>query len=220
ENIQRDLNIALMNELSLIFNRMGLNTTEVIEAASTKWNFHPYKPGLVGGHCIPVDPYYLLHKAQELGYSPQVILAGRNINDSMPEYVAKLALEGLKKAGKNPGKCKILIMGLTFKENVRDYRTTPAKGVISTLKKHGVEVVGLDPMLENKVIEKEFGVRAVTKLSEKFDVVILAVKHDAFKTITLGKLKDCMTSKPVLIDVRGFYSQKEALNKGFTYKQL
>ncbi|CAD6490170.1 MAG: UDP-N-acetyl-D-mannosamine dehydrogenase [Candidatus Argoarchaeum ethanivorans] len=142
ENIQRDLNIALMNELSLIFAKMGLATSDVLEAAGTKWNFHRYSPGLVGGHCIPVDPYYLVHRAKKLGYHPQVILAGRAINDSMPAHVAGMMIRGLNEAGKVIKGSKVLIMGLAYKENVADTRESPARGIVEGLSDFGVEVYG------------------------------------------------------------------------------
>jgi len=200
---------------------MGVNTLEVIEAASTKWNFQKYRPGLVGGHCIPVDPYYLVYKAEELGYSPQVILAGRNINNSMPKHVAELTLKSLNTAGKVMRNSRVLLMGLTFKENVRDCRTSPAKGIISSLREFDVEVVGFDPMLETKTIEKEFGIKAVAELKpNQFDAAILAVGHEAFRKINLKKLKECMKRNPILIDARGFYDQEQAKKEGFIYQQL
>ena len=147
ENIQRDLNIALMNELALIFHKMGLDTKEVLEAAATKWNFHHYSPGLVGGHCIPVDPYYLVYKAKELDYHPQVILAGRAINDYMPKHVAEMAIKGLNEVGKVIKGSKVLIMGLTYKENVPDTRESPVRGIVKELRGFGVEIYGYDPLL-------------------------------------------------------------------------
>ncbi|MDI6885911.1 MAG: nucleotide sugar dehydrogenase [archaeon] len=153
ENIQRDLNIALMNELTIIFNKMGLDTRSVLEAAGTKWNFHPYTPGLVGGHCIPVDPYYLVYKAKELGYHPQVILAGRAINDYMPKHVAEMAIKGLNEVGKVIKGSKVLIMGLTYKENVPDTRESPVREMVKELKEFGVEIYGYDPLLDKEEIE-------------------------------------------------------------------
>jgi len=160
ENIQRDLNIALMNELSLMFDKLGLSTKDILEAASTKWNFHPYSPGLVGGHCIPVDPYYLVYKAKELGYHPQVILAGRAINDSMPRHIAEMAIKALNNVGKVIKGSKVLIMGLTYKENVADTRETPVKEIIKELKEYGVDIYGHDPLLND--IEHEFGIKSMT----------------------------------------------------------
>jgi UDPglucose 6-dehydrogenase/UDP-N-acetyl-D-galactosamine dehydrogenase len=220
ENIQRDLNIALMNELSLIFDRLGLNTQDVLDAAATKWNFHRYSPGLVGGHCIPVDPYYLVYKAKELGYHPQVILAGRAINDDMPKHIAGMTIKALNNAGKVIKDSKVLIMGLTYKENVADTRETPVKEIIKELKKYGVEVLGYDPLLDN--IEDEFGIKAVSNFEAipKVDSVILAVAHKAFQRVTLDKLKGIMHDNPILIDVRGLFNNKEAAEKGLYYLTL
>jgi len=157
ENIQRDLNIALMNELAIIFQKLGLDTKSVLEAAATKWNFHKYSPGLVGGHCIPVDPYYLVYKAKELGYHPQVILAGRAINDSMPKHVAEMTIKALNDVGKVIKGSKVLIMGMAYKENVADTRETPVKGIIKELEEYGIEIYGYDPLLND--IESEFEVK-------------------------------------------------------------
>ena len=219
ENIQRDLNIALMNELAIIFHKMGLDTNSVLEAASTKWNFHPYKPGLVGGHCIPVDPYYLVYKAKELGYHPQVILAGRAINDYMPKHVAEIAIKGLNEVGKVIKSSKVLIMGLTYKENVPDTRESPVREMVKELKEFGVEIYGYDPLLSSEEIEK-FGVKALGSLDVKVDSVIVAVVHGEFKRMKLDDLKEMMNDKPVLIDVRGVFGGEEAEEKGFCYRRL
>ena len=187
ENIQRDLNIALVNELSIIFGKMGIDTEEVLKAAETKWNFHSYRPGLVGGHCIPVDPYYLVYKAKQLGYEPKVILAGREINDSMPYHVGNLAVEKLVNSGKNPEDSKVLILGLTFKKNVKDTRNSPVKDLIRFLKENVMKVVAYDPLLEKDSAEKEFNVDCLEKLDEakNMDCIIVATDHDVFRdTIT------------------------------------
>ena len=219
ENIQRDINIALMNELSLIFERMGLSTGEVLEAAATKWNFQRYSPGLVGGHCIPVDPYYLVYKAEELGYYSKVILAGRNINNYMPKHIAEMAIKALSRVGKVAKGSKVLIMGLTYKENVGDTRETPAKELIKELKDYEADIFGYDPLLDN--IEDEFGIKGLGNLRDvKVDCTILTVSHDVFKEITLDKLKTIMGNNPVLIDVRGFYDRNKAEKKGFYYWRL
>jgi len=220
ENIQRDLNIALMNELSLIFDRLGLNTKDVLDAAATKWNFHRYSPGLVGGHCIPVDPYYLVYKAKELGYHPRVMLAGRAINDDMPKYVAEMTIKALKNVGKVIKGSKVLIMGLTYKEDVADTRETPVKGIIRELKKSGTKIFGYDPLLDG--IEEEFGIEVAPGLGKvpKVDVVILAVAHKAFQKFTVDKLRGIMSDRPILIDVRGFFDSREAVEKGFYYRTL
>jgi UDP-N-acetyl-D-galactosamine dehydrogenase len=159
ENTQRDLNIALMNELSLIFSRMGISTRDVLEAAGTKWNFHRYTPGLVGGHCIGVDPYYLTHKAEMLGYHPRVILAGRQINDDMASHVAQMVVKGLNRIGRVLSKSRVLILGLTFKENVKDSRNSKTRDLIHELKDYGVTVVASDPYLSQHDVDEEgFGV--------------------------------------------------------------
>ena len=209
ENTQRDLNIALMNELSLIFEKMNIDTNEVIKAASTKWNFHRYTPGLVGGHCISIDPHYLLYKAKKLGYEPKVILAGRDVNDYMATHIAQMALEN------TPNNPSILILGLAFKKNVSDTRNSRVLDVIKELKKQNADVYAYDPHVETCE-----GVKTTTLDEiEKVDCVILAVDHDEFKEITLEKLKEKM-EKPVLIDVKFFYNKAEAEKLGFIYKCL
>ena len=221
ENIQRDLNIALMNELAIIFHKMGLDTKSVLDAAGTKWNFQPYKPGLVGGHCIPVDPYYLVYKAKELGYHPQVILAGRAINDFMPKHVAEMTIKGLNEVGKVIKGSKVLIMGLTYKENVLDTRESPVKEMVKELKEFGVETYGYDPLLSKEEI-KGFGVKALDNLDVKIkmDGVIVAVAHDEFKKMGLEDIGKFMNAKPVLIDVRGMFDEEAAKGKGFYYRGL
>ncbi len=188
ENIQRDLNIALMNELAIIFDKIGIDVHDVLEAAGTKWNFHHYKPGLVGGHCIGVDPYYLTHKAVELGHHPEVILAGRKINDNMHLFYAQKIIKKLIKTGKKISGAKVLILGLTFKPNVNDPRNSRIKHLIQELKEHDIDVFGCDPMLSDEIVEKEFGVKnlKLNELSDDFDIKILAVKHDAFNNMVEG----------------------------------
>ena len=220
ENIQRDLNIALVNELALVFEKMELSTKDVLEAAATKWNFHRYSPGLVGGHCIPVDLHYLVYKAKELGYHPQVILAGRAINDSMPKHVVEMTIKALNKVGKLIKGSKVLIMGLTFKENVPDVRETPVREMIKELNEHEVKIFGYDPLVDD--IEGNFGIRAVQDIEgvKDIDCVVMTVAHRVFGRITLDKLKENMNSNPILIDVRGIFDEGEAKKKGFYYKTL
>lgn len=219
ENIQRDLNIALINELSIIFGKIGLDTKEVLDAASTKWNFIRFSPGLVGGHCIPVDPYYLVYKAKELGYHPQVILAGRSVNDSMPKHVAEMTIKAINESGKGIKNSKVLIMGLTYKENVPDTRESPVKMMVTELKEFACDVYGLDPLLEKKEIES-FGVKTVDHLKEKVDCVILAVAHNDFKKMTFNEIKKLMNGNPILIDVRRMFNGEDARKSGFYYKTL
>ncbi len=226
ENIQRDLNIALMNELSLIFEKLHLDTKDVLDAASTKWNFHRYSPGLVGGHCIPVDPYYLVRRARELGYHSQVISAGRAINDSMAKHVAEMTVKALNEVGKVIKGSRVLIMGLTYKENVPDTRETPQKHVIEELKEYGIVPLGYDPILDITEAEEEFEIKMLASLEQKtkFDAVILAVAHDIFKDgprgITLDRLAKVMNSRPVLIDIRRRFDGAQAIKKGFCYRTL
>ena len=219
ENIQRDLNIALMNELSLIFEKMGIDTRAVLDAAATKWNFQKYSPGLVGGHCIPVDPYYLVYKAKELDYHPQVILAGRSINDYMPRHVASMAIKGLNEVGKVIKDSKILIMGLTYKENVSDTRESPITDMVKELRSFGVDLYGYDSLLTKEEIET-FDVKAVKDFTTKIDCTIISVTHDEFRNMTLEDLKNFMAESPVLIDVRALFDSDEAKKKGFYYKTL
>jgi len=219
ENIQRDLNIALMNELALIFERMGLDTQAVLDAAGTKWNFHPYRPGLVGGHCIPVDPYYLVMKAEEIGYHPQVILAGRAINDSMPKHVAELAIKGLNEVGKVIRGSKVLIMGLTYKEDVPDTRESPVEEIVRELKEFKVDVYGYDPLLPDEVIER-FGAKLLPRLDIKVDAVIIAVAHSPFRDMSVETIRNLMGEKPVLVDVRGMVDRMAAVKQGIVYNRL
>jgi UDP-N-acetyl-D-galactosamine dehydrogenase len=219
ENVQRDLNIALMNELSIIFQKMGLDTRAVLEAAGTKWNFHNYRPGLVGGHCIPVDPYYLVYKAEELGYHPQVILAGRAINDWMPEHVAHMAIKGLNEVGKPIKGSKVLIMGLTYKEDVADIRESPVEKIVKELKEFYCDVYGYDPLLPDSLIE-HFGAKSLPNLDVKMDAVIIAAVHKQFKEMSINEIRKLMNSQPVLIDVRGMVDQHEINELDMCYRKL
>jgi UDP-N-acetyl-D-glucosamine/UDP-N-acetyl-D-galactosamine dehydrogenase len=219
ENVQRDLNIALMNEFSMIFSKLGIDTEEVLKAAETKWNFNHYRPGLVGGHCIPVDPYYLVKKAKEVGYHPQVILAGRSINDSMPKYVAEMTVKGLNKVGKTIKGSNVLIMGLTYKEDVADIRESPVEKMVYELKDYEVNVYGHDPLLPDSVVE-HFGVIPLQKLDKKMDAVIIAVAHTKFRKIPLEEIRNLMNDRPVLVDVRGMIDRGAAEKKGIYYCKL
>ncbi len=220
ENIQRDLNIALMNELSLIFARLGLHTDEVLAAAGTKWNFHQYHPGLVGGHCIGVDPYYLTHRAVQFGYHPQVILAGRQVNDSMPIHVGEMVVKALCDVGKLVKGARVFVMGLTFKENVPDYRNSKIADTIRYLKGFGVQVIGWDPLLDTDTVRKTFGIENVEfDQAGPLDCVVLVNRHNAFRSLTLGQLKACMTP-PVLVDLKNQFDRKTAESDGFYYRSL
>lgn len=220
ENTQRDLNIALINELSMLFQRMGLSTKDVLDAAATKWNFQRLSPGMVGGHCIPVVPYFLVQKAEEYGYHPQIILAGRAVNDSMPKHIAELAVKSINSVGKALKGSRVLIMGCTYKENVPDARETPVKGVISELSEYGIEVYGYDPLVKDG--EKELGIRFIDVLSEspRLDAIIIAAVHDIFREVSLDLLLSIMNPCPVIIDVRGFLDTPEIRNLGIIYKCL
>jgi len=222
ENIQRDINIGLMNELSLIFNRMDIDLREVLEAAGTKWNFHRYTPGLVGGHCIGVDPYYLTHRAQELGYNPHVILSGRYVNDSMAGHVAQLTVKGLNKMGKVIQGSRVLVLGLTFKENVKDSRNSKTKDLIHELKEYGVNVVAYDPHLTQEEIDHEgFGVKN-TLLADvgSVDGIVLTVPHKEFADMQLADYDKFFKGEKLFVDIKGHYDKKEATRQGFNYIRL
>ena len=210
ENTQRDVNIALMNELSIIFNRMGINTYEVLEAACTKWNFLKFYPGLVGGHCIGVDPYYLVYKAKEFRYHPQVINSGRFVNDSMGFYAAKQLVKKLIAAGKNILDTKVLVMGATFKENVTDIRNSKVADLISELQSYGVMVDVTDPYADSKEIEEEYGFMLVDQFEHKYDAVVVAVNHDKYLDYTEEDFKKILkdNGKGILIDIKGIYRDK------------
>jgi UDP-N-acetyl-D-galactosamine dehydrogenase len=223
ENTQRDLNIALMNELSIIFNKMGIDTKEVLEAAGTKWNFLKFEPGLVGGHCIGVDPYYLTFKAQAIGYHPEVILAGRRINDYMGKYVAENTVKKLIKAGKQIKGSKVLILGLTFKENISDIRNTKVIDVVNELRDFGINVYVYDPYAYPEEVKREYGIELLEDINSQkpYDAVIIAVRHNVFlQEKDLSFYKNLMNSNPVLIDVKGIYDKEKAIKNGFLYWRL
>ena len=219
ENTQRDLNIAFMNELSILFDRMGIDTQEVLAAAGTKWNFIQMSPGLVGGHCIGVDPYYLTYKAQKIGYSPQVILSGRNINDGMPAFVAKRLAQLLIKKGKAPQHTRVLVLGMTFKENVSDIRNSKVADLVTELNLFAIRTDVFDPHADIKEVQHEYGIQMVTEPGENYDAIIVAVNHDAFKKYDIQALKALMTEDPVLLDIKALYDRKE-MEKEMTYWRL
>ena len=208
ENTQRDLNIALMNELSIILDKMNVNTYEVIEAAGTKWNFHKYKPGLVGGHCIGVDPYYLTYKAMELGYEPYVILGGRKVNDNMAFYVARRCMQKLIEAGKNLTDSKILVMGLTFKENVSDIRNSKVADLVQELKSFGLHVDVTEPNVTSEEVISEYKFGLVEDIREKYEAIIIAVAHKEYLDLDENYFLKLAQENCLLIDIKGIYRNK------------
>ena len=224
ENTQRDLNIALMNELALIFGMMGIDTHDVLDAAATKWNFIRFEPGLVGGHCIGVDPYYLTYKAESLGYRPEVILAGRRINDSMGKFIAEKTVKLLIQAGKAVQGSKILIMGLTFKENINDIRNSRVIDIVKELREYETDVTVWDPHADRDDVKKEYHLDLIETPEEKapYDAVIIAVKHK--KVIQQWSLENlatiCCRIGPVLVDVKSLFKKKDAKKFNFTHWRL
>ncbi|MFT6721413.1 MAG: UDP-N-acetyl-D-galactosamine dehydrogenase [Neolewinella sp.] len=213
ENSQRDVNISFVNELSMIFSKMGIDTQDVLEAAGTKWNFLPFRPGLVGGHCISVDPYYLLHKSIKMGYDPQVIASGRRINDRMPAFVAKELVQHLLKANKNPKTSKVLVLGVTFKENVADIRNSKVVDVVRELMDFGVNVHVYDPHASPNEVAHEYGLTMADGIGKEYDAVVVAVAHQIFKEKTLDNYRAVSKSKLLLFDLKGLY-KREDLNEG------
>jgi len=206
ENSQRDINIAFVNELARIFNRLGIDTCDVLEAAASKWNFLPFKPGLVGGHCIGVDPYYLAQKAQETGYHPEIILAGRRLNDGMGEYVAHEVIKLMVKKDIPVKGAKILVLGITFKENCPDVRNTRVVDILTTLNDYAVDTLILDPWADPAEVKREYGWNSIKELDNRneFDAVILAVSHDKFRELDMNKL--CKPTR-VVYDVKGILNR-------------
>jgi UDP-N-acetyl-D-galactosamine dehydrogenase len=203
ENTQRDVNIALINELALIFNRLGIDTEEVLLAAGTKWNFLPFRPGLVGGHCIGVDPYYLTHKAQAIGYNPEVILSGRRINDSMGEYVVSQLVKLMLKKRIHVRDANVLVMGLTFKENCPDLRNTRVVDIVEELKSYGVNVDVYDPWVDVEEAVAEYDIRPVQQLQKgQYDAIILAVAHQQFKAMAFDEIKALTRKESVIYDLK------------------
>lgn len=221
ENTQRDLNIALMNELAIIFGKLGISTRAVLEAAGTKWNFLKFFPGLVGGHCIGVDPYYLTYKAEEIGYNPQVILAGRRINDGMGKYVAEMTVKKLIEAGKAVKGARVLVLGLTFKENVPDIRNSKVVDILGELKDYGVETLVHDPVASAEEALDGYGIELVRlEAVRSVDAVVLAVAHDGFANITLEKLKSLCSNGNgcgVIVDVKSILNREEIEGQKLTY---
>jgi UDP-N-acetyl-D-glucosamine/UDP-N-acetyl-D-galactosamine dehydrogenase len=208
ENTQRDLNIALMNELSIIFDKMNINTFEVLEAAGTKWNFLKFQPGLVGGHCIGVDPYYLTYKSKKLGYNSQVILAGRAINDGMAGYVAKKILQHIIQKNGNVKDAKILVMGATFKENVSDIRNSKVADVVRELKSFSLQVHVTDPYADSSELQHEYGFELTTELSNDYEAIIITVPHNAYKKMDDAYFASITKPIAMIADIKGIFRGK------------
>lgn len=221
ENSQRDINIAFMNELSIIFNKMGIDTQSVLKAAGTKWNFLKFYPGLVGGHCIGVDPYYLTYKAEQLGYHSQVILSGRRINDDMGKYVAENAVKNLIKADKNIKGAKVAILGITFKENCPDTRNSKVVDIIKELKEYEINPIVVDPVADKEEAKKLYGIQLDTmdKLVD-LDALIIATSHEEFKKITMKEFDKMFKNKKVIVDVKGILDREEYQKANYNYWRL
>ncbi|MEO7941287.1 MAG: nucleotide sugar dehydrogenase, partial [Burkholderiaceae bacterium] len=203
ENTQRDLNIALVNDLAILFNKLGIDTLDVLEAAGTKWNFLPFRPGLVGGHCISVDPYYLTHKAQEVGHHPDVILAGRRTNDGMGAYVANEVIRLMVRRGINPVRARILMLGLAFKENCPDLRNTRVVDIISTLHGYNAQVDVHDPWVDAAEAQHEYGITPISDVEQgAYDAIIIAVGHDQFRALGSDGIRAFGKPQSVLYDVK------------------
>jgi len=202
ENTQRDINISLMNELAIIFDRMGIDTREVIEAAGTKWNFHKYYPGLVGGHCISVDPFYLMHKARSLGYEPQVIAAGRRINDYMPHFITKKVVQALIENGRNPGECRVLVMGITFKEDVADIRNSKVVDLIRELEDYSINIDVIDPHASATDVKHEYDIELKREPEGKYDAIIVAVGHKEYRNLPHESLFKLTTTPGLFFDLK------------------
>jgi len=222
ENTQRDLNIALVNELSVIFGRLGIDTLDVLEAAGSKWNFLPFRPGLVGGHCIGVDPYYLTHKAEQVGYNPQVILAGRRINDNMAQYMVKKFVQGMIQNNIDVSKSTVGLLGITFKENCPDIRNSKAIDIVTELQSWNINVVVVDPWADPSEVDEIYGLK-LGKVSgeQRVDSLIVAVGHDQFRELSPVNLRQlCNGTSPVLADVKSLYNRQDAADQGFTVFRL
>ncbi len=218
ENSQRDLNIAFVNELSVIFDRIGIDTLEVLEAAGSKWNFMPFRPGMVGGHCIGVDPYYLTHKAEELGYHPQVILAGRRINDNMARYAARAVIKRMLNNGEDVARSRVGIMGITFKENCPDIRNSKVIDLVAELRRWNVQVVVEDPWANPNDVLEEYGLH-ISKFNteDAVDALIVAVGHNEYRAMSISALRaKCRSLTPVLADLKGLFNRHEAEAAGFS----
>ncbi|QRF58999.1 nucleotide sugar dehydrogenase [Variovorax paradoxus] len=222
ENTQRDLNIALVNELSVIFERLGIDTLDVLEAAGSKWNFLPFRPGLVGGHCIGVDPYYLTHKAEQVGYHPQVILAGRRINDNMARYVARNTIKLMLKNGMDVPRCRIGVLGITFKENCPDIRNSKIVDMVREFEAWGASVEVVDPWAEPEEVSHEYGLQlGLVDMDHPVDALVVAVGHNEYRRASMAELRAlCRGERPVLVDVKSLFSAQDARDSGFSVFRL
>lgn len=221
ENAQRDINIAFMNELSMVFNKMDINTNDVLEAAGTKWNFLNFKPGLVGGHCIGVDPYYFTYKAEQLGYHSQIILAGRKINDEMGKYAASNIIKQIIHSGQPVKGAKVAIFGFTFKENVGDVRNTKIIDIVEELQEYGVEVLVHDPVADEKDANNQFGIKLVEKEEIKeLTAIVLAVPHQVFAEYSISYFDELYKNGKVFVDLKGKYSKEKFETNGYYYWSL
>ena len=212
ENTQRDINISLMNELAIICDKMNIDTNEVIDAASTKWNFHTYRPGLVGGHCIGVDPYYLMHKSKQLGHDPQVIAAGRRINDRMPSFVAKKMAQSLIEKGKNPGTSRVLVMGVTFKENVSDIRNSKVVDLVKELLDYSIEVDIVDAYASSSEFYQSTKLILSDEPKGKYDGIIVAVGHREYRDLNIEYFQFIANKNLILFDLKGIYKESVGVN--------
>ncbi len=225
ENSQRDINIAFMNELAMVFDKMGIDTNEVVDGMNTKWNALGFRPGLVGGHCIGVDPYYFTYEAEKLGYHSQIILNGRMVNDGMGKFIAQSAIKNMIAVGQAPKKSKVVILGLTFKENCPDTRNSKVDDIVKTLNEYGIEPIVVDPWASERDAMHEYGI-TLTKLEDVSgaDCVIVAVAHNEFKALTLDEIKalykECKDEEKVLLDVKGLYKVSDLEASGMKYWRL
>ena len=211
ENTQRDLNIALMNELAVVFNKMGISVYDVLAAAETKWNFLKFYPGLVGGHCIGVDPYYLTYKAQELGHTAEVILAGRHINDGMHKFIAEEIVKNILKSGKDIQKCNFVMLGITFKENVKDVRNSKAALLYDAFKSYGASPIVYDPLADAEMVKHEYGIEIETDKTKlpKADVLVVTVAHDEFKKLSVSEIQSIVNSDALVADEKHIYNKQD-----------
>jgi UDP-N-acetyl-D-galactosamine dehydrogenase len=212
ENTQRDLNISLMNELAIIFDKMNIDTKAVIEAAGTKWNFHSYQPGLVGGHCISVDPFYLIHKAKKIGVEPQVIAAGRIVNDFIPKFIAKRVVQSLIEQDKNPGKARVLVMGVTFKEDVSDIRNSKVVDLVRELMDFSIQVHVVDPHGNPNELAHEYGISLIDKPLGDYDIIVMAVGHKSYLQMTVSDFQKLSKDELYMFDIKGVLNAADYKN--------